>query len=248
MVNRSACSRVPSAAGEQQGAQEPLSRETTVPAAITALDASSCSARSPGTRLAGRLRWPGAGAAPGGRRTGSASAACRGWSSPPPRSPSRAAGPRIRGPGGPGSRRTAAPTAGAHDQPDHLADLGRRGSAAGRESRAGRRRCRSAASSRCGRRACRWTPSAAPWSWPSGGQPKRLGDGESIGGSEAGLDLHRDRLVEPVGDGHREPAAVAGQDDPARRRRSWIEPQPRATQPRGADGGQPGRAASRAAK
>ena len=41
MVNRSACSWLPSAAASSSERTQPLSRETTVPAAITALEAST---------------------------------------------------------------------------------------------------------------------------------------------------------------------------------------------------------------
>ena len=66
MLNTSACSPTPSAAASRMPRTKPLSRDTMVPAAITALEESSEPESRPGPR---NLRW-GLGGVSGGSVTG----------------------------------------------------------------------------------------------------------------------------------------------------------------------------------
>src|SRR4051812_11892569 len=89
IVNRSACRAVPSAAASIALRTKPLSRETTVPAAIRALD-DSTPASVPDVVREELTRPPGGAAAVRGWRAGAA--------------PAGRAGPRWPGPAGPRRR------------------------------------------------------------------------------------------------------------------------------------------------
>ena len=126
----------------------------------------------------------------------------------------------------------------AHDQPDHLAHLGR----ADRQLDAGAERVPVEVGHRdrhvvhaelVGGRL------EQPGGRRAGVEVDPVGHRDVHGWARGGLDAHRHRLVEPVGDRDRERPGVAGEDDPARtghRDRVELLPDP----PGRADGGHPG--------